>query len=177
MAQKKSRRSMSSFDRALGWISMREHSEAELRTKLKQKKIPPEDHESVIERLKQSKFLDDERFFDVRCRALLTRKQGRIRIKQDLRQKGVPWNDSRFEEIEFEMRGETSSKDTLVELIEKKMRETRLKKLQAAPKGDRDSRRKLENILLRTLVQKGFPAGESISAIREWLKRSSVDFD
>jgi regulatory protein len=164
---------MSSFDRALGWLSLREHSEHEIRRKLKQKLVPVEEHEDVIARLKASRFLDDTRFFDVRCRALLHRRQGLMRIRQDLKSKGVLWNQARFEELEFEVRGAGSSKETLQQLVEKKMRESRMKKLLAAPKSERDARRKLENALLRTLVQRGFSVGESLGAIKEWLKKNA----
>lgn len=165
-------KSMSSFDRVLGWLSGREHSEAELRRKMKQKKIPIEEHEDLVTRLKAQNFLDDVRFFDVRCRALLSRKQGRMRILQDLRSKGVTWNEERFKEIEFEARGEGSSTETLDVLIEKKMRESRSQKMLLASKKDRLQLRKLEQSLLRTLVQKGFSFAESLESLKRWLKEN-----
>ncbi|MEO6460014.1 MAG: regulatory protein RecX [Bdellovibrionota bacterium] len=154
---------------------MREHSEAEIRMKLKQKKIPPEDHENVIARLKEKNFLDDSRFFDVRCRALMNRRQGRMRIMQDLRSKNIAWNEERFRELELEARGETGSADTLESLIDKKMRESRLQKKLGASATDRKELMKLEQNLLRTLVQKGFSAGESMKAIKGWLKKRSEE--
>ena len=164
------RKSMSSFDRVLGWLSGREHSEAELRRKMKQKKIPIEEHDGLVERLKTQNFIDDLRFFDVRCRALLNRKQGRMRILQDLKSKGVPWNEERFKELEFEARGEGSSTETLDVLIEKKMRESRSQKMLLESKKDRLQMRKLEQSLLRTLVQKGFSFPESLEALKRWIK-------
>ena len=164
------RKSMSSYDRVLGWLSMREHSEAEIRRKLKQKKIPDDEHEALIARLKLNRFLDDERFFDVRCRALMGRRQGRMRILQDLRSRGVAWNEERFRELERELRGETGSAEALEGLIKKKMRESRQRKRFEASISDRIERMKLEQTLLRTLVQRGFNVAESLKAIRAWFK-------
>lgn len=167
------RRSMSSYDRVLGWLSIREHSEAELLRKLKQKKIPEEEHSTIVARLKESRFLDDARFFDVRCRAFMSRRQGRMRILQDLRSKGVAWNEERFRELELEARGSGGSSETLEALIDKKMRESRQRKRLQDGKSDRLEMRKLEQTLLRTLVQKGFSVSEAIKAIRSWLKANA----
>jgi regulatory protein len=162
---------MSSYDRALAWLSYREHSERELRRKLKLKEIPEEEHDALVERLKRENLLNDARFFDLRCRALLNRKQGRSRILSDLRQRGVEWNELRFHELEEELHGSDGSAQVLDELIEKKMRESRLqKRLQSS---DREDRQKLEQSLLRSLIQKGHSAGESFKAIRYWLTRNS----
>ncbi|MGI9326964.1 MAG: regulatory protein RecX [Pseudomonadales bacterium] len=73
---------------ALRALGRREYSEFELRSKLER------NHdlnvvEAVLEELTQEHLLSDERFAEVFVRSRIGRGQGPLRIRQDLRQKGV----------------------------------------------------------------------------------------
>lgn len=67
-----------------------EHSSGEIRRKLRDWGVPPDQAEAIIEAMRQTRYIDDERF----CRAFVRDKLeyarwGRIKISMHLRQKGV----------------------------------------------------------------------------------------
>jgi regulatory protein len=74
--------------RALRLLARREHSRAELARKLAPHAESPEALAALLAELLAKKQLSDERFAEVRSRAL-ARKYGAARIRQDLRSKGV----------------------------------------------------------------------------------------
>jgi regulatory protein len=74
--------------RALRHLVRREHSRAELARKLAPHADSPQALEAVIAQLASKGQLSDERFAEVRARAL-SRKYGAARIRHDLRAKGV----------------------------------------------------------------------------------------
>ncbi|HEY7512913.1 MAG TPA: regulatory protein RecX [Vicinamibacteria bacterium] len=78
------------YARALGRLARRDHSEAELRTALRDRGHSPEDVKAALERLRAQRFLDDTGFAERFARSrLLSHRVGRHRIQQGLRQRGV----------------------------------------------------------------------------------------
>ena len=74
--------------RALRHLVRREHSRAELARKLAPHAESPEAVEALLDQLLSKKHLCDERYAEERARAL-SRKYGAVRIRHDLKAKGV----------------------------------------------------------------------------------------
>lgn len=74
---------------AMGYLARREHSRLELRTKLVQKNYPVELIESVLTDLIRENLLSDERFAEAYTRSRTQRGFGPLRIRQELRERGV----------------------------------------------------------------------------------------
>lgn len=77
-------------DRALNFLSYRDRSEKEIRTKLRDVGYDENIIEWVIGELKRLKFLDDERFAQSFAQTqMITRPVGEYFLKRELKQKGV----------------------------------------------------------------------------------------
>ncbi len=77
-------------DRALNFLSYRDRSEKEIRTRLKNVGYDENIIEWVIYELKRLKFLDDERFAQSFAQTqMITRPAGEYFLKRELKQKGV----------------------------------------------------------------------------------------
>ncbi len=77
------------YNYAVSLLSRRDHSEKELLTKLKAKGYA-EGAEAALEKLRNSGYLDDERFANLYVRELIRLKNfGRKRIEQELYKKGI----------------------------------------------------------------------------------------
>jgi len=77
-------------DRALKFLSYRDRSEKEIRTKLKDVGYDENIIEWVIGELQRLKFLDDERFAQSFAQTqMITRPAGEYLLKRELKQKGV----------------------------------------------------------------------------------------
>ncbi len=78
------------FNSSLKFLSYRPRSEKEVRDNLLKKKAPEEIIESIIDRLKEHKFLNDKEFvaWFVRSRIQSKPKASRV-IKMELKQKGI----------------------------------------------------------------------------------------
>ncbi len=77
------------YNYAVSLLSRRDHSEKELRTKLKAKGFS-QGAEQAIEKLKLSGYVDDERFAALYVRELINLKAfGKKRIEQELYKKGI----------------------------------------------------------------------------------------
>lgn len=79
----------SARNKALDILSRREHSVAELRTKLKVREFEPEAIEAAIDALLQEDLVSDERFAEAFIVSRVRKGQGPIRIRGELRQRGV----------------------------------------------------------------------------------------
>lgn len=104
---------------ALGSLTRREHSRAELLKKLQQKFPDADCLDSVIQWLEELSYLDDQRFACAFVRTSIAKGRGPIRIKQELRLKGVSNSHQEYALAEeavdwFELAGE---------LLERKYRE------------------------------------------------------
>ena len=76
-------------DTAIGLLTRREHSVSELGQKLQRKGFQPDDISRVLNELKQEKLLSDERFAEAYIASRIERGSGPLRIKAELRQRGV----------------------------------------------------------------------------------------
>lgn len=78
------------FDRALNYLSYRPRSEEEVRLNLRRKNIPEEVSSKVIERLKETKLIDDSSFAEywLQNREAFS-PRGQRAVKMELRRKGV----------------------------------------------------------------------------------------
>jgi len=77
-------------DRALNFLSYRDRSEKEIRTKLKDVGYEENIVEWVIGELKRLKFIDDERFAHSYAQTqMITRPMGEYFLKKELQQKGI----------------------------------------------------------------------------------------
>jgi len=74
--------------RALRLLARREHSRAELASKLAPRAQSPEALNTLLDALEQKKQLSNERFAEARAHQL-ARKYGAARIRQDLKAKGI----------------------------------------------------------------------------------------
>lgn len=70
-------------------LARREHSSAELRTKLAAKGFPPVMIDAALSELGQGGWLSDERFVEAFMRARMERGYGPVRIRAELRERGV----------------------------------------------------------------------------------------
>ena len=83
--------SPSAYQRALRRLARRDHSEAELRRALATRGHSEEEIEEALARLRAQRYIDDETFAERFARSRLSHYgQGRARIRQGLRQRGVP---------------------------------------------------------------------------------------
>lgn len=83
------RRYQQTWDRALNLLSRREHSEQELKAKLLNKGEQAKTVTQVITDLKQRDYLSDRRFTENFIRSRIERGHGPMKIRQELRARGV----------------------------------------------------------------------------------------
>ena len=82
--------SPSAYQRALRRLARRDHSEAELRRALATRGHTEEEIDEALSRLRARRYVDDETFAEHFARSRLSHYgQGRARIRQGLRQRGV----------------------------------------------------------------------------------------
>lgn len=77
------------YERAVRYLAAREHSEQELLSKLRARETDPGLARQVVEALKQDNLQSDTRFAESLVRSRINRGQGPIRIRQELRRKGI----------------------------------------------------------------------------------------
>ena len=73
----------------MSWLARREHGSQELRRKLIGKGCPAAVADQTVEQLQRERLLSDERFLESLVRARRTRGYGPLRIRKELRDKGV----------------------------------------------------------------------------------------
>ena len=74
---------------ALGWLARRDFSRHDLSQRLA-RKFPDTGSDTVLQWLEEQGFLDDRRFAEVYFRSRVERGHGPLRIRQDMRQRGLP---------------------------------------------------------------------------------------
>ena len=90
--------------RAMDFMGRREHGRLELETKLVQRGCPRDTASLVLNELERDGLLSDERFTESLVQTRLGQGHGPLRIRHDLRQKGVAktiidrWLDARSEQ-------------------------------------------------------------------------------
>jgi regulatory protein len=133
-------------------------SEADLR-RLMQRRAEPREHgetaiASVLARLKEQHYLDDQAFAETYARLRLeNEKLGQRRVKQDLKQKGV--HDDLIAETLEARYAHTNEEALAREHLERK----RLRK----PENEKETAR-----IMRRLVAAGFSTGVIYKILRQW---------
>ncbi len=113
----------SAYESALASLTRRDHSGAEIRRKLAQKRFDREIVDAVLQELKRNQFVDDQRFARGWVeRRTAFRPRGRRLLAVELEQRGVPEEIIRNVLDEFSPDEES---EALVGLIHKKLRELR----------------------------------------------------
>ena len=79
----------STIEQAVVLLARREHSAAELRQKLQQAGHETDKIHDALTTLQQNGLQDDQRFAEAYIRSRLLRGYGELRIRQELKQKGV----------------------------------------------------------------------------------------
>ena len=131
---------MECYDKAVYLLSMREHTEKELRNKLVQKGYSGKDIEETVERLKKEHYLSEERFVECFVRSRMRKSpEGKYLLGMRLSEKGSPreiyspYLDEFFENEEHV----PFVRDNLEKLLRQKGREKA--KLTLMKKGFRES--------------------------------------
>jgi regulatory protein len=146
------------YDYAVKALGRQMRSEADLRRLMKTRVEPGEAGEAVIAavvaRLKEQHYLDDQSFAETYARLRQqNEKLGQRRVKQDLKQKGVP--DALIAETLETRYGQTNELSLAREHIERK----RLRK----PENEKETAR-----IMRRLVAAGFSTGVIYEILRNW---------
>lgn len=129
-------------------LSLRPHSEKELKKKLREKGFPPEVVEEALEKLRDLKYLDDKSFAPRWARNLAVNKLwGNKKIILSLREKGI---DGALISFALEKaRQEMSEEEAIEALIKKK----------TARKKQNILEQKEKQKIFQSLLGRGFPAG------------------
>lgn len=130
------------FDRALRLLGQREHSQRELKDKLQRKGVDRALAELVVDDLRGRGLQSDARYAEALVRSRVQRGHGPVRIRQELRQRGV--DDVVADEVLT-----TTDAHWLAQAGE-----VRSRKFGAEAPADRDD----WNRQARFLAQRGYPA-------------------
>ena len=82
-------KSRSATEQAIGYLARREHSAAELQQKLQRAGHETDKIHAALEKLQHSGLQNDERFAEAFIRSRALRGYGELRIRQEMKQKGV----------------------------------------------------------------------------------------
>lgn len=148
MAKQKNRRTdpVEPWGLVLRMLNRRDYSVKELRRRLEDKNLAPEQVETVIERCLELGYLDDPRYAAQKARSLM--RQGRavgIRILRELQQRGI--DEATALQALQAARSEQSDGDILDELVER-----RFPQFDYHTATDRERRR-----VVHFLQRRGFP--------------------
>ncbi|MBJ6725605.1 regulatory protein RecX [Geomesophilobacter sediminis] len=147
------------FDAGLRLLALRDHSEAELRRKLKTKGYPADGIDGAVARLKELSYLDDLRFARIFAEGAL--RGGRYvgeRLRRELKMRGVA--ESVIREALGELEEEFPAQETLAALIAR-----RFSGFDPQAATDKEKRR-----VVSYLMRRGFALG----AISKELKLNST---
>ena len=74
---------------ALDWLARRDYSKADLTRKLRRKFGEEPDLAELFQWLEEHRFLDETRYLEVMIRSALERGHGLLRLRQEIRQRGI----------------------------------------------------------------------------------------
>lgn len=138
----------SAYDHAVMLLARREHSVAELHSKMERNGYTRQDIAEAIEQLQQAGLQSDERFCEVFVRSRIGRGQGPLKIEAELRQRGVSSTLIAVTLEAAEVDWRTMARDVLARKY-------------SSPVGDARERAKR----LRFLASRGFNAEQSYAAL------------
>ncbi|MCK5398658.1 RecX family transcriptional regulator [bacterium] len=85
----------------LRWLGNSERSEAELRKRLKQRQVPQDVINEVIDKLSENNYLCDERAAEAMIRSLTRKGYGPSYIRKKMYEKGLKAEEVLFEKVDF----------------------------------------------------------------------------
>ena len=134
---------MTAVEKIRRFCEYQDRCEAEVRRKMAQLLVPAGERDSLMEQLKEERFVDDKRFAESFMRGKMNQKRwGRVKIRIELQQHGI--SASVISKVMSEM-DETRYGENLRYLVEKWRREN--------PDGERAK-------MVRHLMGKGYTADE-----------------
>ncbi len=148
------------YERACDYLSRREHSEKEIRQKLKRKfkSVTVKELDTLLGKLKELGFQSDDRFTESFVRTSVFRKYGPGKIRFELGCKGIEKDKGEKviaeEEIDF--------KQLATEFAERKFR----RQIEKAADYDYEQMQKLKEKMYRSLCSRGF-AYEDVKVVIE----------
>ncbi len=152
--------------KAFRLLTLRAHSEKELRAKLRAGGFAAPVVEGVIRRCRELGYLNDEAFARQRARVLaVNRLAGDRRIAFDLRERGIDAGLSA--QVIAEVRGELDEEEAAKRLLRKKIRERPVAALTEREKAG----------LARSLMGKGFPMGLILKTLKKTEEEGFHDDD
>lgn len=108
------------YNSSLRFLSYRPRSEKEIRDNLVKKKAPQEIIESIISKLKEQRFLNDEEFAQFFVKSRISNRPKAVRvIKMELKRKGI--SEELIEKTIGDKELEVNDMDTARRLVEKKI--------------------------------------------------------
>jgi regulatory protein len=150
---------------ALKALGGRAHSIGELREKMNRRTEHPEDVEKVLTRLKESKYLDDQRFAEGFAAARLSNEGfGKTRVLQDLRQRRVA--PALAEKTVREVYQEVDESALIEDWIRRKYR--------SVPREGLFQEEKDLASAYRRLLRAGFRTGEIIRVLKKFAKNPEL---
>ena len=148
---------MDCYQAALRILGFRFNSTSELRRKLRAKKFAEDEISATLERLREEKWLDDERYAGAYARTRAQKRVGRLRILRELAEAGVDGEAAR--QAVAESTDPERERDAARAAAAK-----RLRVLLRKPPGEYDDvRQKLAAYLMR----QGFEASLAIEIAKE----------
>lgn len=143
------------YQKALFLLERRDHTEAELRQKLKNKDFLQNSIDTAIERLKEYKFIDDRRFTEQYLRYHMG-EQSRRSLAMKLLQKGI--RSDLFEAVYGELMSEldvSPEQEALKKAVRAALRKSERKgySINCLPKEEK-------NRIVASLYRKGFAVGK-----------------
>jgi regulatory protein len=150
---------------ALKVLGGRAHSIGELREKMKRRTEHPEEIEGVIARLKESNYLDDQRFAEGFAAARLSNEGfGKTRVLQDLRQRRVA--PALAEKTVSDVYQEVDESALIEDWIRRKYR--------SAPREGLFQEEKDLASAYRRLTRAGFRTGEIVRVLKKFAKNPEL---
>jgi regulatory protein len=151
------------YTAALRILNFRFNSIAELRRKLRAKKFDEEEISATLERLREEKWLDDERFASSFVRTRATKRVGRLRILRELSEAGV--SSAAAASALAEHLDPERERAQLEALCRKKLESLRRRRGEEYAASD-EGRAKL----MASLARSGFDASAVIEVVEEALR-------
>jgi regulatory protein len=150
---------------ALKVLGGRAHSTGELREKMRRRSDSSEDVEDVIVRLKESKYLDDQRFAEGFATARLSNEGfGKTRVVQDLRQRRVA--PALAEKTVGDVYQEVDESALIEDWVRRKYR--------AVPREGLFQEEKDLASAYRRLTRAGFRTGEIVRVLKKFAKNPEL---
>jgi regulatory protein len=150
---------------ALRALGGRAHSSGELREKLRRRAQSPEDVDAVLAKLKESGYLNDQRFAEAYAAARLQDQGlGKMRVLRDLRQRRVA--PKLAEQVTERTYQQTNETELIEQFLRRKYRGKELGKFFSVEKNLASA--------FRRLRYAGFSAGQSIRVLKRFAAQPEV---